>query len=224
MRKLLFVLLGVIVFVACNTSTKTETTEQKSAAHACSSMSVDSFLVIADNYVGEELTVKGTVDHVCKHGGKRVRIFSSCPSKSIHGEAGETMGNFNAEIEGNSVCLTGIVAESKMDMAYVEEYEVKIKTAIEENKEEADMEHKEGVDHHAKLDQIAEWKAEIEASEKGYLSTYYLEVSKYELCDDDKESACCQKEVKKDSCCDKQKDSTDCEGEAKEEKPCSHSH
>ncbi len=88
-------------------------------------------------------------------------ILGEESSKSIHGEAGETIGNFNAELEGSAVCLTGIVAESKIDLAYVDEYEKKVHAAIEEEKEEADMEHKEGVGHHAGLEKIAKWKEEI---------------------------------------------------------------
>jgi hypothetical protein len=134
--------------------------------------------------VGKEITVKGTVDHICKHGGKRVKIFGENPDNTLHGEASESTGAFNAELEGSDVCLTGIVAESKMDLAYVEEYEKNLLEAIEKNKEEVDMEHAKGVDHHAKLDEIKAWKEEIATNGKGYISSYYLDVTSYKEMDE----------------------------------------
>ncbi len=245
MKKIMLMFFVAAIFVACSTNTKTTNEDsQNKAIEECDYISVDSFLVVAADFIGKELTVQGTVDHVCKHGGKRVKIFSSCPSKSIHGEAGETMGNFNAELEGSAVCLTGIVGESKMDLAEVDEYEKSIHEAMKENKEEADVELKEGVDHHASLEKIARWKAEIEASEKGYLSTYYLEVVKYDECSKKdcakKEAGCCKgkKEAKVEHdqnheghdhsaeakpCGGKEK-AAPCDSAKEETKPCGHEH
>lgn len=182
--KNLFLLLSVIALLSacCNNPKNQESTNSNANLAECSSITIDSFLVVAPEYVGKELTVKGTVDHVCKHGGKRVKIFGSNPNQTLHGEATEAVGSFNAELEGSDVCLTGTVAESKMDLAYVEEYEKSILEAMEKESEEAEMEHAKGVDHHAKLDQIKAWKEEIATNGKGYISSYYLDVTKYHEC------------------------------------------
>ncbi len=244
MKKLMLMLFVAAIFGACSNNTKTTNDDsQKATVEECTSISVDSFLIVAADIVGKEVTVQGTVDHVCKHGGKRVKIFSSCPSKSLHGEAGETMGNFKAELEGSTVCLTGIVGEEKIDLAYVDEYEKKVRAAMEEKKEEADMEHKAGVDHHAGLEKIAKWKEEIEASEKGYLSNYYLEVAKYDECAKKdcakKDAGCCKgkEQVEEVSAHDHEghdhsaeaepcsdEDKAACDSSKEGPKPCAHEH
>lgn len=212
MRNLITLLTVAAFFtISCNNAktNKTEVTEQKT--EECGpSISVDSFLVVAAENIGKELTVQGTIDHVCKHGGKRVKIFSNCPSKSIHGEASEEIGAFKAELEGSDVCLTGTVLETRIDLAYVDEWEAKVKKAIEENAEEAEMEHKKGVDHHAKLEQIKKHREEIEASENGYIAFYALEVTKYTECKADENKPCCnkKKEEAKEPCGDKKQEET----------------
>ena len=190
MKKLLFLFAIVALLGACCNSNKTNTETAIANSKECASITIDSFLVIAPDYIGKELTVKGTADHVCKHGGKRVKLLSTESGETIHGEASEDMGAFNAEIEGNSVCLTGKVLETKIDMAYVDEWEAGIKEAMEKEFDEADMEHKEGVDHHAKLDEINEYRKQIEASENGYISFYALDVVSYHMCDSTKEVDC----------------------------------
>jgi hypothetical protein len=182
--KNLFLLLAIVTLfgACCNSQKNQEQTANITNTAECTSITIDSFLRVAPEYVGKELTVKGTVDHVCKHGGKRVKIFGSNPDQTIHGEATEAVGTFNAELEGSDVCLTGIVAESKMDLAYVEEYEKSIIEALEKESEEAEMEHAKGVDHHTKLEQIKVWKEEIATNGKGYISSYYLDVTKYHEC------------------------------------------
>ncbi|MBI9068107.1 MAG: hypothetical protein JEZ09_12500 [Salinivirgaceae bacterium] len=188
MKRALFLLTVAGLFmVSCNNvKTKTETTETETATMT-EYISVDSFLVVAGNFVGKELTVMGTVDHVCKHGGKRVKMFSSCPSKALHAEAAEGMGQFKAEIEGSDICVTGIVGETKMDLAYFEDYEAEIKEAMKTEAEEVEMEQPKGADHHATLEKIAAWKEEITTNGIGYISTYFLEASKYKECETQKE-------------------------------------
>jgi hypothetical protein len=238
MKKALFLLAVAGLFmVSCNNvKTKTETSE---TAICAEHISVDSFLVVAGDYVGKELTVMGTVDHVCKHGGKRIQMFSSCPSKKIHAEAGEGVGQFKAEVEGSDICVTGIVGENKMDLAYVEEYEASIKEAMETKAEEAEMEHQKGADHHATLEKVAAWKEEIATNGKGYISTYFIEVTKYQECETNKETEvqipdstataaapCCasKKETTEanSGCAGKKEEGKDCSDKQKEE--CGHKH
>ncbi len=181
MKKIVF-LFGIVVLLGACGNLKTKQSEATSDAKESSSISVDSFLVVAGNNVGKELSVIGTVDHVCKHGGKRVRIFSADPSKSIEGEASNKVGSFNAELEGSDVCLTGTVKETKIDLAYVDEWEAKKKEAMAKNADESDMEHKDGIDHHANLEQIKNYRDQITASKKGYISFYFLDVSEFHEC------------------------------------------
>jgi len=231
MKKLLFAIsITAMLGACCNNSPKSDTQADTKKA-ACTSISVDSFLVIAPDFIGKELTVKGTVDHVCKHGGKRIKIFSSSPNNSIHGEASEKAGAFKAELEGSDVCLTGTVLETRIDMAYVDEWEAQVKKAMEEKSEEADMDHKKGVDHHATLENIKKHREEIEASEKGYIAFYALEVNDYHECNSDASSDCNEKhadtETAKAPCGDKKEGAPCCgskDDSSETKTPCGHAH
>ena len=178
MKRIVLILSVAAMFASCSNNSKQ--TASNASTNENAFISVDSFLTAAPSLLGKEVTVKGTVDHVCKHGGKRVKLIGCCASKSIHGEATESIGTFKAELEGSEVLLTGIVAESKIDSTYVATYEKNVLDAMEKEKPEANMEHTKGVDHHATLEKIKEWKEEIATNGKGYISTYYLEASKVE--------------------------------------------
>lgn len=213
-KTFLFLSVAALLGSCCNNNTNTKQAQviADSASH-CSSLTIDSFLVAAPGLLGKEVTVSGTVDHVCKHGGKRVKLIDLNTKSSIHGEATEAMGSFNAEIEGNTICITGIVAESKMDLAYVEEYEKSVKEAMEKKSEEAEMDHTKGVDHHAQLDKIAKWKEEIATNGKGYISSYYIDVTKFHECKGEEPEGCCSHASN-----DSAKTTTPCAGD--EKKPC----
>ncbi len=183
MKKILFLFAIVALLGACCNNNNTGNNDATAVEKKCESISVDSFLVIAPDFVGKELTVKGTVDHVCKHGGKRVNIFTDDPNVTIHGNASESIGAFDAEIEGSEICMTGIVIETKIDMAYVEEWEDKIKKEMTKEEDDSEAEHAASVDHHAKSDEIQAYREQIEASENGYIAFYNLKVAKYHECD-----------------------------------------
>lgn len=203
MKKIMYLLFATALLGACCNNTKTEGDAKTDAAEVdkCEVMDVDSFLVVAPDMVGKEVTVKGTVDHVCKHGGKRIKIFSSDPKKTLHGSASEETGSFDAEIEGNDVCLIGTVTEYKMELADIEKYEKQVKEEMEkakteEHKEEGDeQEHEhekgegEGHHHHDQdytktLDKIAKWKEELASNDKGYVVvSYYLKDAGLKTCE-----------------------------------------
>lgn len=221
MKKLMYLLFAVSLFTACCNNTKTNSTDCKESAkcegekpcadkksakckgekpcadkESCKTMDVDSFLVVAQNLVGEQVTVNGTVDHVCKHGGKKVKIFSSDHEKMITGTASEEVGAFDAEIQGNKIYLTGTVTEMKMELADIEKYEARVKKAIEEqakevkevakeeNHGEAGCDGKEkNYDYSKTLEKINTWKEELKTSDKGYVvANYYLKNATFKNC------------------------------------------
>jgi len=181
MKKLFYLMFVTALFAACNNSQSKKNEKSGEQIVSAEAISIDSFLVVAKNYVDKELTVKGTVDHVCKHGGKRVKIVSTETGETIHGDAVENMGVFDVELEGSDICLTGIVKENRIDSTYLDKWEESIKESENDNVENG-QEHKGGVDHHAKLQEIEEYRKQIADSPDGYISFYYLEVTKYEKC------------------------------------------
>lgn len=176
MKNVLMFLLAIGLLGACSGNSNKTAANTESEPEA---ISVDSFLAAASNLIGKEVVVKGKVDHVCKHGGKRVHLFSSCPAKNIQVESADTLVVFSPELEGSEIYVTGIVAEIKIDMAYVQDYEQKIQT-LSTGSDSIEVEQKKGEGHHISLEKIEQWKKDIEASANGYISNYYIEATSYQ--------------------------------------------
>ncbi len=70
MNKKILTLLGLaIILVACNNSRKN--INEQAVTNEPVNITVADFLTNADEYVGQEVKIKGTVSHTCKHGGKK---------------------------------------------------------------------------------------------------------------------------------------------------------
>ncbi len=175
MKKVLIMLIVPIFFMACNQAGKTS----QSNCICNNAITVDSFLNVAQNFVDKEICVTGTVDHVCKHGAMRVRLYSGCPDNSIHGFASEQTGKFCDSIEGKQICIKGIVVEDTINLEYVNNWENSINQAIEKNAAEPDMEHATGADHHATLAKVQNYRNLINQSKNGYISFYSIKVNQY---------------------------------------------
>jgi hypothetical protein len=74
---------------------------------------VDELYVRAADLVDQEVTVKGTVMHVCKHGGERCFLMGSTEDLNIRVEAGEKIGTFSQKQMGSDLTITGIFKEVK---------------------------------------------------------------------------------------------------------------
>jgi hypothetical protein len=110
--------------------------------------------------------------------------------------ATDESGNFNLEMEGSDYSVVGILDEYRVDMAELDRLEAEV---LAENPQIEDMKHGkgdgEGDDHadhkgddhqevegscEAELAQIADLRAQVDASEKGYLSYYSILAKTYE--------------------------------------------
>lgn len=189
MKQLYVLTLAGLLLASCSNNPKpaTSSTEVKDSCHV---VSVDSFYAIAATMVGQEITVTGTVDHVCKHGGKRVQMFSANPENKMHVEAEPEIGAFGAEVEGVNICVTGIVAENQLTLEYLKEYEAKLIEAEKTEGKEAELQHPEGADHHAKLEDVRAKIKSIESGEKQFISSYYLKGKKFQVCEEGAQSGC----------------------------------
>ncbi len=77
--------------------------------------SVDELYEHAEELAGQEVTVKGTVMHVCKQGGGRCFLMGSNEDFNIRIEAGEKIGAFKQEQMGSDLTITGIFKEVKTE-------------------------------------------------------------------------------------------------------------
>ena len=203
MKKLFYIIPLLIVFltacsseptknaeVAKNEITKTEKTDvQKQESMK---IEVEEYLADPEQYIGKELVLTGTVVHVCKNDGKKLFIIGKNPEKRVKFTTGKDMPSFDIKWEGSKIEICGIVKEQRINEAMLDDMEKKAKESPEpEHKAEEEHEkheHEEGDDHHhsSKEDQlknIQKLREKIKKSEKGYISSFSLECSKYKLLD-----------------------------------------
>lgn len=114
MKKLvLFSVLALILFSCGNQKSQKQTIKQTGPEVMV--FSVDELYEQAADLTGKEIVVKGTVMHVCKHGGQRCFIMGSNEDINIRIEAGEKIGAFDQELMGSDVEIIGVLREVKTE-------------------------------------------------------------------------------------------------------------
>jgi hypothetical protein len=114
MKKIALLSLLAMFCFACGTQkSKTETSLEKETEVAV--LSVDDLYKNANDFADKEVVVKGTVMHVCKHGGQRCFIMGSNEEINIRIEAGEKIGAFSQELMGSDVEIVGVLKQVKTE-------------------------------------------------------------------------------------------------------------
>ncbi len=147
----------------------------------------------AEELVGKQIVLNGTVDHVCKHGGQKLFLVNEDAGARVKVVTGEDMAAFNTELEGESVMVVGVVDELRIDEDYLREWEEEVLAGIGpdegEKSEKVHMGDGEG-DHHddeeenADLKQIKKYREKIAESGKDYISFFSVICVDYEVDDD----------------------------------------
>ena len=114
MRNLILLSLVTAILFSCGNQKK-ETNESQSAKNVNKVYSVDELYDNATDLVGQEVAIKGTVMHVCQHGGGRCFLMGSSEDIIIRVEAGENIGAFSQEQMGSVLTVTGIFKEVKTE-------------------------------------------------------------------------------------------------------------
>ncbi|MBA4410792.1 MAG: hypothetical protein Q8S54_04340 [Bacteroidota bacterium] len=179
MKKSLILIFGLSVLLSCSNQNK-QKKEDKSAELVV--LTVDELLAQGKDLVGKEVTVKGTVTHVCKESGARCFVMGSTEDISIRIEAGK-IGSFSQEQMGSDIQVSGILQEVKLD----EEDLAEMEKAAEAG-ESANVGHALGHDgpklhdvdggKHDSVNQnkkLEEMNRKLAESNEGYVPVYYLE-------------------------------------------------
>jgi len=210
MKKVFFYLLLVVAFTACNNETATKETSDENAVETTQEgIAVDNLLDNIENMVGQEVTVFGTVDHVCKHGGGKMVIYTGNPENGIHIDATDESGKFRAdELMDEMVAVVGTVDEFVVDDGYIAEKEAKLEemkaeqgddVEVVEDEHEGEKLHKGNApDNDGKHkneikgleNQIASLKAELDTAKahgNDHLSFYSVKCISYKVVESDEE-------------------------------------
>ncbi len=135
MKKIAFLSIAAALMMACSSNPKTDSSQtQTTEAKAPVEVTVANFEEKAPGLVNQMITIKGTADHICKHDGKKLFLVDTISDGRIKVVTGDDMAAFNSELEGYDFVVTGIIEETVVDEAYLQEWEEEIKAGLEEKK------------------------------------------------------------------------------------------
>ncbi len=162
MKKIVLLLTVIISLISCKTETKKVEKEQEIKSTEIPMLAIGEFDTKAGEFINEEIKIKGIVDHVCKHGGKKILMVTD--DGDVHVTSDE---RFDETLKGNDITLTGIVLEERIDEAYclkMEEDNIKSHSEGTSNKEQFE----------AKNKHIKQYRDQMKAENIAYISNYSL--------------------------------------------------
>lgn len=165
MKNLVLLSLSIGLLCACseNQSTEVEEISTEQFSIVLPHVNINSFDVDAGQFVDSEITVSGIVDHVCKHGGKKLKLVTDGSSVHVESES-----RFDDDLIGNEISLNGIVREMRVDESYCLQME-----------EDNTSKHKEGEtndeDFNHKQELIQSYRDSMIVAGVDHLSFYTLE-------------------------------------------------
>ena len=179
---------ALVMTTACGNANK-QSKEEMVTATVSAALSIDQLLAEADTLANKEVTVEGVCTHACKHGATKIFLMGSDDTKTIRVEAGP-LGAFDTQCINSIVTVTGTLKEQRVDEAYLQDWEAKLKAQTEKTHGESaagcDSEKKaRGETANTPEARIADFRAKIAqrkaATGKEYLSFYYIEAQAYEI-------------------------------------------
>ena len=140
----------------------------------------------AGDYVGKTIRLQGIVDHVCEHDGKKMFLVDENSDARVKIVPNENLAAFTQDLIGETVEVTGVVKEFRLDEDYLIEMEEKAKAESNEESEihMGDGEHKgnkEEQNGEDKMKQINNLRQKLKDSCKDHLSYYSVEASSFKI-------------------------------------------
>ena len=123
----------------------------------------------AGEYVDKEVMVEGIVDHVCKHGGKKLFLVSE--EGDLHVESDE---RFDESLAGSEVLVKGIVREFRVDEAYCLKMEEDNIQSHKKGETDEDL-------YARKMEQIQYYRDSMQTAGVDHLSYYSVEYVSLEV-------------------------------------------
>ena len=165
--------------------------KQAQTAEEVAVMSIDEVMAKAADLVEQTVVIEGVCTHTCSHGAKKMFLVGSDDSKTLRIEAGE-LGAFDTKVVNNVVTVKGIIKEERIDEAYLQDWEARLKAQTEEKHGNGDGEGGCDTEKNARGEtanttegRIADFRAKIaaekEATGKEYLAFYHVVANSYEI-------------------------------------------
>ena len=186
--------IAALVFVGTSCGNKTQKTSQEEVTTVEQSansgaLEIDNLLADAESLAGQEVTVEGVCTHICKHGGRKIFLMGSDDTQTIRVEGG-SVGKFDQKCVNSIVRVTGTLKEQRVDEAYLQNWESRLKAKAAEKHGEGEAacsteKKARGETANTPEARIADFRAKIADRKaktgKDYLSFYFLEASSYDI-------------------------------------------
>ena len=104
-------LVGIIAIAAIMVSCGSSTEEKKSDAEkVTANVEFASLIETPTDYLDKDITIEGSVVHVCTHSGKKMFIVGENPDIRLFITAGDEVPKFPMELLGSTISVTGHLA------------------------------------------------------------------------------------------------------------------
>ena len=138
---------------------------------------------------GREIILEGFPTAVCRRSGKKAWLHdtNSEAAGTVRVERTADMPAFNQEVVGRTIRVTGILRELRVDSAYLDAWEARVKAAANKPKSgESDEENcteqcQENVAADKTLKTIAAFRGKLAKSQKSHLSGLWVDGIRWEL-------------------------------------------
>ena len=165
--------------------------QAQDAEEAVVAMSIDDVMAKAADLVEQTVVIEGVCTHTCSHGAKKMFLVGSDDTKTLRIEAGE-LGAFDTKVVNNVVTVKGTLKEERIDEAYLQDWEARVKNQTEEKHGNEEGEGGCDTEKNARGEtadttegRITDFRAKIaaekEATGKEYLSFYHVVAESYEI-------------------------------------------
>jgi len=162
MKKIVFLLALTISFISCKTETEKVEGVKETKVIETPMLAIGEFDAKAGEFVNQEIQIKGIVDHVCLHGGKKILMVTD--EGDVHVTSDE---RFDESLKGSEITLTGVVVEERIDEStclQIEENFIKSHSEGKTSEEQFKEQQKN----------IQQYRNEMKTENKAYISSFSL--------------------------------------------------
>lgn len=122
--KKLIPLLAVLSVAACTPTNRP----------AEETLTVDELLASAESRIGDTIRVEGLCVSTCGHGSTHITLMGSDTTQMIEALADDKMRSFDPTISNRTVAVEGILAEQRVEIPFLDDWEMKLDASIEGGK------------------------------------------------------------------------------------------
>ena len=192
MKKVVLILISTVFLLAACHNEKAKEEKQNTETVTVDEIipvTVSEFETKAGDLTGKKITITGTVDHVCQHGGQKMFLIETGSENRVKITPDENISAFKSEWEGQNIQITGIVEEQRIDEDFLKEWEEEVMSGDDMGDDKGEGKHLGGnmekggedAEKDVELEKINNLRQQIEASEKGYLSFFTVLCTDYHL-------------------------------------------